>query len=260
MVDSPIEVVLVDDEPLALTNLRAVLARAPDVAIVGECADGVEALATITARRPALALLDVQMPGMDGIEVARRLVDRGAPPLVVFVTAYDQFAIDAFEVHAVDYLLKPYSDARLLRTIDRCREALRSRRQAELTARLTTLVGALSDARGGAEVYTQRILIPDAGRTWIVLTAEIKWISGARNYVELHTDRETYIHRSSLDAIEATLDPRRFARIHRSTIVGLERVRELITEGGRRTVVLDEGTRLAVSKTYLDELMARLGG
>ena len=116
--DEMIEAVLVDDEPLALTNLRAVLSGAPDVAIVGECSDGAEALATIAARRPALVFLDVQMPRMDGVEVARQLVARGQPPLVVFVTAYNQFAIDAFEVHAVDYLLKPYSDARLLQTLD----------------------------------------------------------------------------------------------------------------------------------------------
>ena len=252
-----IRALLVDDEPLALINLRAIL-QGSRVEIVGECADGQTALDACAELRPELVLLDVQMPGMDGIEVARRLVERGTPPRVVFVTAYDHFAVEAFEVHALDYLLKPYSDARLLCAVERCHAALRGSGMDDLAARLARFVDSQVEEKEGARRYFQRLLIPEAGRTRIVMAAEIIWIGGAKNYVEIHTERGTFLYRQSMDAMEAALDPRRFVRAHRSTIVCIDRVREIVSQDGRRSAILDDGVRLPISQGYADHLMRRL--
>jgi len=251
-----IRVLLVDDEPLALTNLRTVLAGDPSLEIVAECGDGPAALDAVATSRPELVFLDVQMPGMDGVEVARQLLERGDPPVIVFVTAYDQFAVEAFEVHALDYLLKPYSDQRLLQAAARSRSMLRGPELTALAARLTRFVEA---HRQPPPRYIQRLLIPDSGRTRIVLLSEVRWIGGAKNYVEVHTSRQTYLHRQSMEAMAESLDPRRFVRIHRSSMVCLEHVREVVSQGGRRMALLDDGTRLPISQTYAEELMDRLG-
>ncbi|PRP98335.1 LytR/AlgR family response regulator transcription factor [Enhygromyxa salina] len=253
----PIRTLLVDDEPLALSSLRAVLSHDPELEVVGECTDGPAALSAIAALRPDLVFLDIEMPGMDGLEVARRIAGE-SPPVVVFVTAYDDFALDAFEAHALDYVLKPFTDRRLLQSLRRAKAAARSRNLEDLSGRLLEFVRA---AAPPPRRHLQRVVIQEPGRARIVMADEIDWIGGAKNYAELHTARGVFLHRQSMDALEQALDPSAFVRIHRSTIVRVDRVLEVIAEaGGRRLAVLRDRTRLKVSRTYVERLMTALVG
>lgn len=252
----PIRTLLVDDEPLALDSLRALLGDDPELEVVGTCSSGPAALDAVATLRPDLVFLDIQMPGMDGLEVARRLA-HDDPPVVVFVTAYGEFALDAFEVHALDYVLKPFSDGRLRQSLRRAKAAAYRRSLGELSTRLLEFV---EKARPAPPQHLQRLVIQEPGRARIVMADEIELVRGAKNYVEIHTARGVFLHRQPMEAMERDLDPRVFARIHRSTIVRVERIREVVTQTrARRLAVLDDGTRLPVSSTYAERLMAQLG-
>ena len=245
-----IRTILVDDEPLAREKLRGFLESEPDFEVIGECRDGAEAIQAIQRERPDLVFLDVQMPELDGFEVLDRL-DRQRLPAVIFVTAYDQYALKAFEVHALDYLLKPFDRQRLRQALARVRE----RRQAdELRTRLRALLAERNP-------YPDRLEVKSAGRVRIFRVDEIDWIDAAGNYVKIHAGGETLTLRETMGGIEQRLDPRLFMRIHRSTIVSIRRIRELQQQQhGDYVVVLEGGQRLTLSRSYRDkmqELLAR---
>jgi two-component system LytT family response regulator len=238
-VSDRLRVVVVDDEPLAREGIRAMLAGDPDVEIVGEAASGGEAVALIVASRPDVVLLDIQIPDLDGFGVLREL--RGGPePAVVFVTAYDAYALHAFEVRALDYVLKPFGERRLREALRRAREQARLARAAELVRSLAEVrdaspraagaeAGALADAAPGtpAERYLERLEVRGAGRITLVDVAEIDWVEGYDDYVRLHVGGRRLLVGERMRRLEELLDPARFARIHRSALVNVDRVREL---------------------------------
>jgi len=250
-----IRTLIVDDEPLARSRVRELLATQPDVEVIGECGNGREAIAAIRSDRPDLVYLDVQMPEVTGFEVLEAL-EPAVAPAVVFVTAFDQFAVRAFEVHALDYLLKPFDRERFLSSLQRAREAVRLRREGRLDERL----GALLADLGAQRRYLKRLLVKNGSRTVLLQAGEIDWIESAGNYVRLHVGRERHLLRETMTALEERLDPEQFVRIHRSTMVNLDRVRELEPYfHGDYVLRLVDGTRLTLSRTYRDRLQVRLG-
>jgi len=235
---APIRTLIVDDEPLARANLRVLLARHPDVSIVGECASAAEAAAAVRNTKPDLLFLDVQMPEGDGFEMLE-LCGPELPRAIVFVTAYDRYALKAFEAGALDYLLKPFDDRRFEKALARARERL---------------------AQGQAGGRREWIAVRSAGQIAFVKQVEIDWVEAADYYACLHTAGKTYMLRRTLAELENELDERRFCRIHRSAIVNLDRVRALVSEeDGEYRVALQSGIRLRLSRTYRKELQSRLG-
>ncbi len=250
-----LRVLLVDDEPLVRQGIRDFLAFEPDVAIVGECGNGVEALETITREPVDLVFLDVQMPELDGIAVAAALAEQGGPA-VVFVTAYSEHAVRAFEVNAVDYVLKPFDRERFSAALARARARHAGGDREELSRRLAEVLAQLQRAQG----HARRLLVRSDGRIRFVPVDDIDWIEAADNYARLHVGAERHLVRETMGSLEARLDPARFARIHRSTIVNLARIRELQpTFNGEYTVFLQTGSRLTLSRGYRETLRARLG-
>ncbi len=252
-----LRVLLVDDEPLVREGLRDYLAEEPGVVVAGECANGLEAL-TWLERDPAavdVMFVDVQMPGLDGLELASAVPPGG--PAVVFVTAFSEHAIRAFELHAVDYLLKPFDRSRLRTALARARARRLAGEQAALAGQLADVLAALARERGWAE----RLLVKADGRIRFVATADVEWIEAADNYVRVHAGGQRHLLRETIRALEGRLDPARFARIHRSAIVNLARIRELQpTFNGEYAVLLDTGARLTLSRSYRDAVRDRLGG
>jgi two-component system LytT family response regulator len=241
-------VLIVDDEPLACERLRTLLAAEPGIEIAGECHDGRSALQAIRDLAPDLVFLDVQMPEMDGFAVIEALP---SPPAVIFVTAFDQFAIRAFEVCALDYLLKPFDRERFAKALARGRAECERRSASDLGARMQSLLAELR----GRKKYLDRIVIRAGGRVIFLRAEELDWIEAAGNYVRLHSGAEEYLYRETLSRMEAALDPACFARIHRSTIVNTERIKELHPLfRGDYTVVLRDGRRLTLSKPYRPRL------
>jgi two-component system, LytTR family, response regulator len=245
---------VVDDEPLARRRVCRLLQHVADVEIVGQCADGVSAVEAIEALRPDLVFLDVQMPELDGFQVLQALEGEALPD-VVFVTAHDRYAMRAFDAHALDYLLKPVTGDRLSAVLDRVRTLRRGRagRDPRLDALLERL---LADGR-----YLTRLPVR-AGDRWVIVDAcTIDWIAAADNYVTLHAAGRELLVRGTLNRLERELDPAVFARIHRSTIVRLDRIREIVPEShGDMTLVLKDGTRLSMSRGYrgaVNRLLAR---
>ncbi len=251
----PIKTIIVDDEPLAREKLRGFLENEPDVRIAGECRDGREALETIEAEKPDLVFLDVQMPEMDGFEVLDNL-EPDQLPTVIFVTAYDQYAIKAFDVHAVDYLLKPFDRERFRAALDRARAELERRQVGDVERRLRAL---LQDVEGRREKYPARLVIKTSGRVVFVKVDEIDWVDAAGNYVRVHAGEESHMLRETMGRLEERLDPEKFLRIHRSTIVNIERIRELQQQfHGDYLVVLNNGQRLTLSRSYRDRIQELL--
>jgi len=250
-----IRTLLVDDEPLARDRLRSLLGAEPDFEIVGECGDGHEAVQAIEHHQPDLVFLDIQMPELDGFGVLAALKTPRMPE-VIFVTAYNQHAVRAFEVHALDYLLKPFDRERFQTTLGRARTRLAHARSGDLNQKLTAL---LAEMRPEPKT-TDRLAIKTAGKVLFVKTPDIDWIEAADNYVNLHVGAESHLLRETMGALEARLDPSQFLRISRSTIVNLERVKELQPMfHGDYTVILRNGTRLSLSRNYRDKLQALLG-
>jgi two-component system LytT family response regulator len=247
----PLRVLLVDDEPLARRLLRVMLAADPEVAVIGETS-GDEAVAVIERTAPDLLFLDVQMPGVDGFEVLGRLAPERLP-VVVFVTAYDQHAIRAFEVHALDYLLKPVADARLAEALAHAKQRVRERRGESAppgglaALELERLAALLAERRQG---YLSRLLVPARERTLVVEVDEIDWIEAADYYVALHVGGRRHLLRETLSQLETRLDPERFCRVHRSAIVNVAQVREIHPLfRGDCTLILRGGERVPLSRT-----------
>jgi two-component system LytT family response regulator len=249
-----IRTLIVDDEAMARERVASLLRQQPDIEVVGECADGAQALTAIERLEPELVFLDVQIPIVDGFGVIRAL-SPSRMPLVVFTTAYDEYALKAFEVHALDYLLKPFDSPRFLRTLERARERLERQRAGDLGRRLLAMV---QDLKPEPSQPAERIVVKSGGRIFFVRTEEIDWVDAAGNYVRLHVKGESYLFRETMATIEKRLDQNRFARIHRSHIVNIERIKELQPSGGDYAVVLFTGTRLPLSRGYRDKLQERM--
>jgi two-component system LytT family response regulator len=233
-----IRTLVVDDEPLARKTIVDLLGNDPGISVVGECGSGTEAIEAVRAFRPALLFLDVQMPGCDGFDVIEQL-GADSPKAVVFVTAYDQYALKAFEIEALDYLLKPYTDDRFFRVLARAKALLE---QGDTEPR-----------------WLDRLMVKSAGRVIFLRAVEIDWIEAADYYACLHVGARSHLLRRSMGDLERELDPRIFCRIHRSAIVNIERVRELrLDANGEYEVVLQNGVELRMSRSYREQLQKRL--
>ena len=247
------KVLLVDDEPLARDGLRLLLASAPDIEIVGECADGDAAVAAITAHNPDLVFLDINMPGRNGLDVVRA-IGPDKMPLIIFLTAYDQHAIEAFTLHALDYLLKPVSEARFQASLQRARE--QHQKRGDSAQQLSQLLQQLTARVAPAD---ERIMIRTTGHVYFLKPGEITWVEADGDYVSIHTPGKTHLVRETMKHMEEKLSGQGFQRIHRGSLVNLSAIRELLTsDSGDYDVVLQEGTRLKLSRAYRDELMQRL--
>jgi len=239
-----IRALIVDDEPLARERVRSMLRDEGDVEVVDECGDGAAAVAAIKKLSPDLLFLDVQMPGMDGFEVLRA-AGKDRMPVVIFVTAYDQHAVRAFEAHALDYLLKPFKPARFKETLERAREHLTNRQAGAVSRSLAALLG---QAATGRELIS-RIAVKTGERTIFVKVEQIDYVESAGNYVVLHVGRENHIVRETMTALEEKLDPKRFVRISRSTLVNADRIKELQPLfKGEHAVVLHNGKQLTMTR------------
>lgn len=251
-----IRALIVDDEPLARERLRTLLAAEADVEVVAECGDGAEAVSVVARLRPDLLFLDVQMPEMDGFHVLEALGEADAPPSVIFVTAYDKYALRAFEVHALDYLLKPFDRERFTRALSRARASLLRQRKGAIDERLLAL---LADIKPEPK-HLERLVIKASGRVFFIKTEEIDWIEAASNYVCLHVGPESHLMRETMSALESKLDPRKFLRASRSAIVNIEKIKELHPLfRGDYEVVLHTGARLTLSRAYREKLQELLG-
>ena len=239
-----IRTLVVDDEPLARKRIKRLLAGEPGISMVGECASGREAIQVIQEKSPELVFLDIQMPGVGGFEVLQAISEQQMP-IVIFVTAYDQHALRAFEVHALDYLLKPFTQERFKKTLERARAQLAKNGSSEAAAGLKTLVGKLQ----AEQSYVSRFMVKSSDRVLLVKTSEVDWIESAGNYVVLHAGCTNHIVRETMRALEGKLCPKTFQRISRSLIVNLERIKELQPMGkGEYTVILTNGKQLTMSR------------
>jgi two-component system LytT family response regulator len=256
MSERAIRVLVADDEEPARRRILDLLRRVPGIGAVTEAADGRTAVERIASASPDLVFLDVQMPELDGLGVLDAVGSAPDAPLVVFVTAYDRHAIRAFEADALDYLLKPFSDERFEATMARARSRLDERGARTLGKHLAEWIGGTS----GRGPHLDRLVVKSGGRVRFVDVADLDWIEAAGAYVSLHAGGQEVVHRASLTALEARLDPRRFVRIHRSAIVNVDRIQHLeAASHGEFEVVLRSGDRLRLSRTHRPRLEERLG-
>ncbi|MBI1808157.1 MAG: response regulator transcription factor [Ignavibacteria bacterium] len=245
---------IVDDEPLAREGVRRLLASVANIEIIGECADGVQAFERILAAKPDLVFLDVQMPELDGFGVIRKIGPENMP-MVIFVTAYDEFAIRAFDVHALDYLLKPIDPDRFALTLSRVRSSAEDRRILAMNQKLVSL---LEDVTSSSK-YLDRISVKSGGKIVFVKTNEVEWIQAEGDYVSLHTQGKKHLVRGKIGQLQERLDPRQFARIHRSIIVNIDQIIELQPLFyGEYRVTLRNGTKLTLSRSYKEKLNSLL--
>ena len=250
-----IRTLVVDDEPIARARVLALLGEEADIEVVGECASGPEAVSAATAHSPDLMFLDIQMPEMDGFEVARAL-GPDHMPAVVFVTAFDQHALRAFEIHALDYLLKPFSAERFKSALAHARDQLAKRHATTIGREVLALLPEYQKRPPAVE----RLIVRSSGRFHFVRTADIDWCEACGNYITLHVGAQSHLHRETMGHLESQLDAHQFVRIHRSTIVNVDRIQELRSSfNGEHVVLLRDGTRLTLSRGYRDTLQSRLG-
>jgi two-component system LytT family response regulator len=246
-----IRTLVVDDEPIARARVVSLLKQEQDIEVVGECANGRQAKSAIESTSPDLLFLDIQMPEVDGLDLARTIQSSGAPA-VVFVTAYDEYALRAFEVHALDFLLKPFSAERFRSALGHAREHVTQRRKMGASA-----AGSTQDPNGGRR---NRLMIKSSGRIHFVRMADIDWCEAQGNYVRVHVGHQEHLVRDTMSHLESELDPQQFVRIHRSTIVNVDRIQEMQSSfNGEYVVLLRTGTRLTLSRGYRDSIQARLG-
>ncbi|HKC46970.1 MAG TPA: LytTR family DNA-binding domain-containing protein [Gemmatimonadales bacterium] len=260
-----IRALIVDDEPAARDAIRSLLAGDADIHIVGECADGRTALRAIASTSPDLLFLDVQMPEMDGFTMLRQLEPERLP-VVVFVTAFDQYALRAFDVHATDYLLKPFDDDRFREAVSRAKQSVRAGQLGRLSEELRALLDGVASpaaasrpaAPGGP--YLKRLVIKSGGRVTLLNVRDIDWIEAEGDYVKIHVGKAWHLLRETMKRLEAQFDPARFVRIHRSTIVNVERIKELQPYfRGEYVVILQDGKSLKLSRGYKEHLESVLG-
>jgi two-component system LytT family response regulator len=249
----PIRCVIVDDEVLAREGLRSIAQKDPDLRVIAECSNGTQAVETIRAMRPELVFLDIQMPEVDGFGVLNQL-KRDPLPYIIFVTAYDQYAVRAFDVHALDYLLKPVDEERFARALERAKPVLHS--DSEWMSRI---VHFLQEVEAEQNRYSARFVIKEEGRIFFVNTSEIDWIEAKGNYALVHAGKKSHLIREAMNSLEGQLNPHKFFRIHRSTIVNIERIREMqpLFHGDCR-ITLHDGTKLLMSRRFRDKLRTHL--
>jgi len=246
----PLTVLLVDDEPLAREGLRILLDRDPEIGAIYDARNGHEAVAAIRDRRPDLVFLDVQMPEMDGFAAVREIGADKMPP-VVFVTAHDQYAIQAFEINAIDYLLKPVTEDRFAKALARVKARFAARTGDDASRQILSLLETMASPTR----YLKRLAVRTAGKTILVDVAEIDWIEAAENYVQLHTARGSHLLHVTMNTVEKSLDPAIFLRIHRSVIVNVTRIRELQpVMHGEYAITLASGARLQSGRNYSERL------
>jgi two-component system LytT family response regulator len=249
-----IRTLVVDDEPVARARMRSLLQDEHDIEIIGEYQSGPEAMSAIEHTSPDLVFLDIQMPQMDGLQLARALGDR--MPAVVFVTAYDEYALRAFEVHALDYLLKPFDRDRFERALERVRAQLRYSSPAALNRRLISFLETFRPAQRPQD----RLVIRSGGRVFFLKVEEIDWIEGEGNYIRIHVGKTSHLVREKMSDVESRLDDSRFLRIHKSTIVNTEQIKEIQPLfNGAHIVLLRDGTRLTWSRGYRSRLRELTG-
>lgn len=267
---APIRVLVVDDERLAREGLIALLKADPEVELVGQCSSGALAVEALRRQPVDVLFLDVEMAGMDGFQVLRETGPE-RPAAIIFVTAHDAYALKAFEVHALDYLMKPFDDDRFAQVLSRAKEHVRGRRIQLLARQMAGLLGtapapapALSPTPTPPPVtpgrYLERLVLKEVGRVAFLAVEEVDWLGAEDYYVQVHVGRQTHLLRQSLRELETQLDPRRFVRIHRSTMVNVQRVKELRPLlHGEYQVILQDGTCLKLSRSYRERLDTLLG-
>lgn len=256
MIVPTIRTIIADDENLARKKLRLLLSFESGVNVVAECSDGCQTVAAVRAHRPDLLLLDIQMPDLDGFEVIEQL-STGELPVVIFTTAYDQYAIRAFEAHALDYLLKPFNQDRLERALERVKIELLKTHEQSVKARILDLLGKAKRETPQLD----RLVIRTAGRVIFLELDEVDWIEAAANYVKLHVGKESFLLREGIGHFSAKLDPERFVRIHRSSIVNVRRIRELQPcDSGEYIAVLRDGRELSCSRGCRPQLLKLIDG
>ncbi len=250
-----IKVLIVDDEPLARDRLQKLLEAEPDVTVLGQCSNGKEAVKSIREKAPDLVFLDVQMPELDGFGVVEALPAEQMP-VIIFVTAHDKFALKAFEVHAVDFLLKPFDRERFQTALKRAKQRIGQKQPGELDQRLAALLAEIKPEATALE----RMAVKTSGRVIFIKTSDIDWIEAADNYVNLHVGSESHLHRETLTALAERLPSKKFMRISRSTIVNVDRIKELQPLfHGEYAVILRNGTTLTLSRSYRDVLDQLIG-
>jgi two-component system LytT family response regulator len=245
---------IVDDEPWARTRINSLLSAEPDFTVVRECAGGAEAVAAIAELAPEVVFLDVQMPEIGGFEVVEA-IGADAMPVVIFATAHQEYAVRAFDAGAVDYLLKPVDETRFRRTLERVRRDLEAP-----TAATHALREAMARVRKGGQ-FAERLVVNTSGRVVFVKVADIDWLEAAGNYVTIHAGREKFMFRETLRNLSERLDPAKFVRLHRSSVVNVERLRELSPwSRGEQVAVLNDGTQLPIGRAFRDRLMSVMNG
>ena len=257
-----IRTLIVDDEPLARRTIRDLLQNDSEIEIIGECGSGHEAVEFLRRQPPDILILDIQMPGMNGFEVLAR-IDHGRIPAIVFITAFDQYALKAFEVHAMDYLLKPFTDERFRETMRQAKSHVELREINRLSQSLRDLLNEYAGAEKGGLVkrksYLTRFMIKTGSRVVFVNASDVDWITADNYYIKLHVNGKSHLLRISMNELEEKLDPKRFLRIHRSTIINFDRVKELHQNpNGEYIVVLKNGTELKLSRSRRERLDALL--
>jgi two-component system LytT family response regulator len=244
----------VDDESLARERIREMLEADAEIEIIGDCANGEEAILAIPELKPDLIFLDVEMPGIDGFEVLQS-IDPSQMPAVIFVTAYDQYAVRAFEIYALDYLLKPFDRERFQRAVNHAKEQLLK----TADAMSERILNALEQIKT-RPVHLERLVIKMNGHVFFVKVDEIDWLEAEGNYVRLHAGKESYLLRDTISALESQLDPKQFLRVHRSAIVNIDRIQELQPWfHGEYRIILREGVQLTLSRSYREKLQELLG-
>jgi two-component system, LytTR family, response regulator len=256
MIVPTIRTIIADDENLARKKLRVLLNAECGVTVVAECKDGKQAIAAVQAHKPDLLLLDIQMPDLDGFQVQEK-IPAEQMPVVIFTTAYDQYAIRAFETHALDYLLKPFNQERLHRALERVKAELLKAHEHTVKARILDLLGKTKPEPN----QLRRLVIRTGGRVVFLELDEVDWIEAAANYVKLHVGKESFLLREGIGHISAKLDPQRFVRIHRSSIVNVSRIRELQPcDSGEYIAVLRDGKELSCSRGCRPQLLKLIEG
>jgi len=259
---------IVDDEPVARQTIRLLLKEDPEIAIVGECSNGPAAIDSIRSESPDLLFLDVQMPGMNGFEMLRSL-KAGSLPAVVFTTAYDQYAIQAFEVHALDYLLKPFDDDRFHTALSHAKGVITGDRLEEMSMQLLDLLERLEfrdklsqlHRQPDANEYLSRFLIKSTGRVTVVDVDVVQWIEADGNYVSIHSNGKSHLLREKIGTLEHQLDPSKFSRIHRSTIVRTAHIKSMKPLfNGDHVITMVDGKEFTLSRTYRERVLTALGG
>jgi two-component system, LytTR family, response regulator len=259
MIIPVIRTIIADDEHLARKKLRVLLDSEPGMQVVAECQDGQQAVSAIQTHRPDLLLIDIRMPDIDGFQVLKQIAP-DEMPVVVFTTAYDQFAIRAFEAHALDYLLKPFDRERLHHAVERARAELLKVHDRDLTGRILDLLAKNIEPKIESKQVDDRMVIRAGGKVVFLDVKEIDWIEAAANYVKLNVGKDSYLLREGIGSISERLDPDRFVRIHRSVIVNVRKIKELQPcESGEYIAVLRNGKELSCSRGYRTQLQRLIG-